>query len=201
VHGKEAHSALTPQGVNAIEYAARLITYIRMMADRMQQLEVRDNGFDVPFTTMQTGTIRGGTATNIVPRECAFDWEFRYLPGADPDAIENEVKAYAASLQPEMKKIAEEAGIAFKLHSAIPGSNAKEQDEVTQLALALSRKPGISKVAYATEAGLFEQAGLPSIICGPGSIEQAHKPNEYCDLDQIVLCETFMDRLLERVCA
>jgi acetylornithine deacetylase len=201
VHGREAHSSLTPQGVNAIEYAARIITYIRMMADRMQQLENRDHGFDVPFTTMQTGTIRGGTATNIVPRECAFDWEFRYLPGADPDAIENEVKAYAASLTPEMKKIAEEAGIAFKLHSAIPGSNLTEQDEVTQLALALSRKPGISKVAYATEAGLFERAGLPSIICGPGSIEQAHKPNEYCDLEQIVQCESFMDRLLERVCA
>ena len=201
VHGREAHSSLTPQGVNAIEYAARVITYIRMMADRMQQLEARDHGFDVPFTTMQTGTIRGGTATNIVPKECAFDWEFRYLPGADPDAIENEVKAYAASLTPEMKKIAEEAGIAFKLHSAIPGSNAQEQDEVTQLALALARKPGVSKVAYATEAGLFERAGLPSIICGPGSIEQAHKPNEYCDLEQIVLCETFMDRLLERVCA
>jgi len=200
VHGKEAHSALTPQGVNAIEYAARLITYIRMMADRMQQLEVRDHGFDVPFTTMQTGTIKGGTASNIVPKECVFDWEFRYLPGANPDAIEKEVRDYAASLLPEMHKVAQDAGIAFDLKSAIPGSNLKEADDVTQLALALSRRPGISKVAYATEAGLFEQAGLPSIICGPGSIEQAHKPNEYCDLEQIVLCETFMDRLLERVC-
>jgi acetylornithine deacetylase len=201
VHGKEAHSALTPQGVNAIEYAARLITYIRMMADRMQQLEVRDHGFDVPFTTMQTGTIKGGTASNIVPKECVFDWEFRYLPGANPDAIEKEVRDYAASLLPEMHKVAQDAGIAFDLKSAIPGSNLKEADDVTQLALALSRRPGVSKVAYATEAGLFEQAGLPSIICGPGSIEQAHKPNEYCDLEQIVLCETFMDRLLERVCA
>jgi len=201
VHGRESHSALTPQGVNAIEYAARLITYIRMMADRMQQLEARDHGFDVPFTTMQTGTIRGGTAANIVPKECVFDWEFRYLPGANPDAIENEVRSYAASLLPEMQKVAAETGIDFDLKSAIPGSDAKETDDLTQLALALARKPGVSKVAYATEAGLFEQAGLPSIICGPGSITQAHKPNEYCDLEQIVLCETFMDRLLERVCA
>jgi len=200
VHGKEAHSALTPQGVNAIEYAARLITYIRMMADRMQQLEVRDHGFDVPFTTMQTGTIRGGTASNIVPKECVFDWEFRYLPGANPDAIENEVRGYASSLLPEMHKVAAQAGIEIDLKAAIPGSNAQEADELTQLALALSRQVGISKVAYATEAGLFEQAGLPSIICGPGSIEQAHKPNEYCDLEQIALCESFMDRLLERVC-
>jgi acetylornithine deacetylase len=201
VHGHEAHSALTPQGVNAIEYAARLITYIRMMADRMEQLEVRDHGFDVPFTTMQTGTIKGGTASNIVPKECVFDWEFRYLPGADPDAIESEVRAYAASLLPEMQRVAAAANIGIDLKSAIPGSDAKELDDVTQLALALARRPGISKVAYATEAGLFEQAGIPSIICGPGSIEQAHKPNEYCDLEQIALCESFMDRLLERVCA
>lgn len=201
VHGREAHSALAPQGVNAIEYAARIITQIRHMADRMSQIEPRDHGFDVPFTTLQTGTIRGGTALNIVPRECVFDWEFRYLPGADPDAIESEVKAYAASLVPEMRRVAEEAGIDIRLTSEAPGSNTGDTDAVTQLAVALARNPKTAKVAYATEAGLFEKAGLPSIICGPGSIEQAHKPNEYCDLAQLAQCETFMDRLVERVSA
>ena len=201
VHGKEAHSALTPQGVNAIEYAARIITYIRHMADRMGQIEPRDNGFDVPFTTLQTGTIRGGTATNIVPRECAFDWEFRYLPGANADAIESEVRAFAASLLPEMHQVSTATGIDIKLSSDAPGSNLADTHAVTQLAIALARNPATAKVAYATEAGLFEQAGLPSIICGPGSIEQAHKPNEYCDLEQIAQCEMFMDRLVEQVCA
>ena len=200
VHGREAHSALTPLGVNAIEYAARMITQIRHIADRMGQIESRDNGFDVPFTTLQTGTIKGGTATNIVPRECVFDWEFRYLPGADPDAIENEVRGFARALEPEMKKIADEAGIEIRLTSDAPGSNAGDSDAVTQLAIALARNPRTAKVAYATEAGLFEQAGLPSIICGPGSIEQAHKPNEYCDLEQLAQCESFMDRLLDQVC-
>jgi acetylornithine deacetylase len=199
VHGREAHSALAPQGVNAIEYAARIITQIRHMADRMSQIEPRDNGFDVPFTTLQTGTIRGGTALNIVPRECVFDWEFRYLPGANPDAIEGEVKAYAESLLPEMRKVAAEAGIDIRLTSAAPGSNTGDTGAVTQLAIALARNPRTAKVAYATEAGLFEEAGLPSIICGPGSIEQAHKPNEYCDLAQLAQCESFMDRLVERV--
>ena len=201
VHGREAHSALTPQGVNAIEYAARMITYIRHVADRMGQLEPRDNGFDVPFTTLQTGTIKGGTATNIVPRECVFDWEFRYLPGANPDAIESEVRGFAQSLEPEMKKVAAEAGIEIRLTSDAPGSNSADTDAVTQLAIALTRNPHTAKVAYATEAGLFEKAGLPSIICGPGSIEQAHKPNEYCALEQLAQCESFMDRLVERICA
>ena len=200
VHGKEAHSALTPQGVNAIEYAAQIITYIRHMAERMQQLEPRDNGFDVPFTTLMTGTIKGGTAQNIVPAQCAFEWEFRYLPGANPDAIENEVRGYAASLLPAMKKVSAQTGIDISIKSDAPGSNAADTDAITQLAIALSRNDKTAKVAYATEAGLFEKAGLPSIICGPGSIEQAHKPNEYCDLSQLAQCEAFMDRLLENMC-
>ena len=200
VHGKEAHSALTPQGVNAIEYAAQIITYIRHMADRMVQLEPRDNGFDVPFTTLQTGTIKGGTAGNIVPAQCVFDWEFRYLPGANPDAIEGEVRSYAASLLPAMKKVSAAAGIDIDLSSDAPGSHAPDSHAITQLAIALARNDKTAKVAYATEAGLFEKAGLPSIICGPGSIEQAHKPNEYCDLAQLAQCEAFMDRLLDNMC-
>ena len=200
VHGKEAHSALTPQGVNAIEYAAQVITYIRHMADRMGQLETRDNGFDVPFTTLQTGTIKGGTAGNIVPAQCVFDWEFRYLPGADPDAIENEVRSYAASLLPAMKKVSAQSGIDISLSSDAPGSLTPDSHALTQLAIALARNGRTAKVAYATEAGLFEKAGLPSIICGPGSIEQAHKPNEYCDLSQLAQCEAFMDRLLDNLC-
>ena len=200
VHGKEAHSALTPQGVNAIEYAAQIITAIRHIADRMGQLEPRDNGFDVPFTTLQTGTIKGGTATNIVPAQCVFDWEFRYLPGANPDAIENEVRSYAESLLPAMKKVSAEAGIVITQSSDAPGSYLADTHAVTQFAIALARNDKTAKVAYATEAGLFEKAGLPSIICGPGSIEQAHKPNEYCDLAQIAQCEAFMDRFLINLC-
>ncbi|MBL8381030.1 MAG: acetylornithine deacetylase [Burkholderiales bacterium] len=201
VHGREAHSALTPLGVNAIEYAARLITQIRHLADRMSQTEARDHGFDVPFTTLSTGTIRGGTAGNIVPRECVFEWEFRYLPGADPEAIEREVKGYAEALEPEMKQVAPEAGIEMTTTSEAPGSYLGDTHAVTQLAIALARNPQTAKVAYATEAGLFEKAGFPAIICGPGSINQAHRPDEYCDLEQLAQCELFMDRLIERACA
>jgi len=202
VRGKEAHSALTPQGVNAIEYAARIITYIRHMAERMQACEPRDFGFDVPFTTLQTGVISGGTAGNIVPRECVFQFEFRYLPGADPDALEREIKDYAERvIAPEMQRTDPGTGISFETKAEIPGLDTAEQDEITSLAQALSRSKSASKVAYATEGGLFQRAGIPAIICGPGSIEQAHKPDEYVALEQVALCESFMERLLERMCA
>jgi acetylornithine deacetylase len=202
VRGKEAHSALTPQGVNAIEYAARIISYIRHMAERMQACEPRDHGFDVPFTTLQTGVISGGTAGNIVPRECVFQFEFRYLPGADPDALEREIKDYAERvILPEMQRSDPNTGITIATKSDNPGLSTSETDEITRLAQALSRNPSTAKVAYLTEGGLFQRAGIPAIVCGPGSIAQAHKPDEYVTLAQVALCESFMERLLEQMCA
>jgi acetylornithine deacetylase len=207
VTGKEAHSALTPQGVNAIEYAARLIVHIRHMAERMRDCETRDSLFDVPFTTLQTGTIAGGTAVNIVPRECRFRFEFRYLPLADPDAIEREIKDYAVNvLLAEMRRVEANAAIRFETTSEIPGLNMRDDHRLTYLAHALARGRGAvpsehnGKVAYATEAGLFQRAGIPSIIIGPGSIEQAHKPDEFITLEQIAKCEAFMDRLVDELC-
>jgi acetylornithine deacetylase len=202
VRGKEAHSSLTPQGVNAIEYAARIITYIRHMAERIQACEPRDYGFDVPFTTLQTGVISGGTAGNIVPRECVFQFEYRYLPGADPDALEREIKDYAERvILPEMQRCDPSTGISIDTKSDNPGLSMSETDELTSLAQALSRNPSTAKVAYLTEGGLFQQAGIPAIVCGPGSIEQAHRPDEYVTLGQVALCESFMERLLEQMCA
>ena len=202
VRGKEAHSALTPQGVNAIEYAARMIGYIRHMAERMQTCEPRDYGFDVPFTTLQTGVISGGTAGNIVPRECIFQFEFRYLPGADPDALEREIRNYAERvILPEMQRNDPSTSISIDTKSDNPGLSLSENDEITRLAQALSRNSSTAKVAYLTEGGLFQQAGIPAIVCGPGSIAQAHKPDEYVTLAQVALCESFMERLLEQMCA
>ena len=197
VHGKEMHSSLAPHGVNAIEYAARLISHIRSLADRMRDHETRDLTYDVPFTTLQTGLIKGGTAPNIVPRECEFHFEFRYLPGANPDALEAEIRDYAKNvLESEMKQNDPEVGIRIDNKSSIPGLDTQDAEAIASLAQSLTRVPKNKKVAYATEAGLFQRAGIPSIICGPGSIEQAHKPNEFIALEQIALCEAFMDRLI-----
>jgi acetylornithine deacetylase len=200
VRGKEVHSALAPQGVNAIDYAARLVVHIRGLADRLRESGPRDEGFDVPFTTLHTGVIRGGTASNIVPRDCEFHFEIRSLPGADPDALEREIRAYASDvLEPEMRRVDPEAGVSFFVKSDTPGLEAAETDQITALAQALARSRSTAKVAYAAEAGLFQRAGIPSIICGPGSIAQAHKPNEYITLEQIARCESFMDRLVEEL--
>ena len=197
ITGREAHSSYTTQGVNAIEYAARIIVYIRQMADRLQQLETRDYAFTVPFTTMQTGLIRGGLAANLVPKECEFIVEARTLPGASEHKLFQEVKDYAATLLPEMQRIEPNAAIQLELLNTAPGMNMQESDEIVKLAAALSRNKPNGAVSYGTEGGLFQAAGIPTVICGPGDIEQAHRPNEFVSLAQLAQCEAFMLRLLE----
>jgi acetylornithine deacetylase len=199
VHGHEVHSSLTHRGVNAVETAAELVAHLKGMARQKRTHGPFDPAFDPPYTTIHTGLIAGGTAVNIVPRECRFDFEMRYLPEDDPSVIADELKRYAASLLPEMQAVSEEAGIAFEETNGVPALSAKESDEVVQLALALSGANGTGKVSFATEGGLFQQAGIPTVICGPGSIEQAHKPDEFIALDQVRQCEAFLDRLIERV--
>lgn len=197
ITGREAHSSYTTQGVNSIEYAARIIVYIRQMADRLQQLETRDYAFTVPFTTMQTGLIRGGLAANIVPKDCEFIFEARTLPGASEHKLFQEVKDYAATLLPEMQRIEPNAAIQLEMMNSAPGMNMQETDEIVKLATALSRNKPNGAVSYGTEGGLFQAAGIPTVICGPGDIEQAHRPNEFVALAQLAQCEAFMQRLLE----
>ena len=197
ITGREAHSSYTTQGVNAIEYAARIIVYIRQMADRLQQLETRDYAFTVPFTTMQTGLIRGGLAANIVPKECEFIFEARTMPGQSEQKLFQEVKDFAATLLPEMQRIEPNAAIQLELMNTAPGMNMQETDEIVKLATALSRNKPNGAVSYGTEGGLFQAAGIPTVICGPGDIEQAHRPNEFVSLAQLAQCEAFMQRLLE----
>jgi len=197
ITGREAHSSYTTQGVNSIEYAARIIVYIRQMADRLAQLETRDYAFTVPFTTMQTGTIKGGLASNIVPKDCEFQFEARTMPGASADRLYQEIQDFAATLLPEMKRVEPNAAIRFESLASAPGMNMKESDDIVKLAAALARNKPNGAVSYGTEGGLFQQAGIPTVICGPGDIEQAHRPNEFVSLDQIAQCEAFMLRLID----
>ncbi|HEX3970934.1 MAG TPA: acetylornithine deacetylase [Stellaceae bacterium] len=199
VHGHEAHSSLTHRGVNAIEKAAAVVTHINRIAQKKRSSGPFDPAFDPPYTTLQTGLISGGTAVNIVPNECRFDFEMRHLPNDDPDAIVDDVKRYAASLLPEMQAVSDLAGIAFEDTNTVAALSAKPDEEVVQLALALSGANGTGKVSFATEGGFFQQGGIPTVICGPGSIEQAHKADEFIALDQVKQCEDFIDRLIERV--
>lgn len=197
VKGREAHSSYTNRGVNAIEYAAQIIVFIRQLADRMAQLEQRDYGFTVPYTTLQTGVIKGGLATNIIPKECEFHFEARTLPGTDVASLYAEIQAFAATLLPGMRKVEPNAAIDFDWVNSSPGLVMEESAEIVQLAAALSRNKGGGKVSYGTEAGLFQKAGIPTVICGPGSIDQAHSPDEFVALEQLAQCEAFMMRLME----
>jgi acetylornithine deacetylase len=199
VHGAESHSALAHAGVNAVEAAAEIVAHLKGMARRQRDHGPFDPAFTPPYTTIHTGTIAGGTALNIVPRECRFDFEFRFLPEDDPDALLDELKRFAETLLPEMRAVSAATGIEFTETNGIPALSADPDDEVVLLAQALSGANASGKVSFGTEGGLFQQAGIPTVICGPGSIEQAHKPDEFIALDQVRQCEAFMRRLMDRV--
>ena len=203
VRGVEAHSSLAPHGVNAVEYAAELIAFMKAMARRTERDGPFDTLFDVPHTTVHTGTIHGGTALNIVPKDCTFEFEFRHLPDADPMGLFDEVSAYAHdTLEPQMHAVDPATGFAFEEMSSIPALNADPAGEVVTLAKTLAERNEHRKVAFGTEAGLFQDgAGIPTVVCGPGDVEQAHKPNEFVTLEQIAKCERFFERLMDHVCA
>lgn len=200
VRGFECHSSLTHLGANAVEAAAELIAFIKGLARKKRAHGPFDGEFAPPYTSLHTGTVNGGTALNIVPKDCSFLWEIRYLPQDDVDALYDEVVAYARNkLEPELKAIDPSCGFTFTQISEFPGLATDDRAGVVELAKALTGANRVQKVAFGTEAGLFSELGIPTIVCGPGSIEQAHKPDEFIALEQIALCEAFMARLLERV--
>ena len=202
VRGLESHSALTHRGVNAIENAAEIIGFLRRLGRRIRDDGPFDDGFEPPYTTVHTGVIHGGTQLNIVPRDCRFDFEFRPLPSQDPVPLFESVRAFAETdLLPHMKAVSAHAGIEWQKLSEFAGLDTDEEAEVTRLVKQLTGSNTTGMVAFGTEGGLFSKAGIPTVICGPGSIEQAHKPDEWITLDQIARCETFMERLAERVAA
>ncbi|HTQ33863.1 MAG TPA: acetylornithine deacetylase [Stellaceae bacterium] len=200
VHGHEVHSSLIHQGVNAIEAAAELIAKLKEIARRKRDHGPFDPDFQPPYSSVHTGLIQGGTALNIVPRDCTFDFEVRPLPGDDVSAVVTELREFAATrILPEMHAVRPETSILIEELSAAPGLDTPADHEVTQLAATLSGSNGTMKVPFGTEGGLFAAAGIPAVICGPGSIDQAHKPDEFVALDQLARCEAFLRRLIDRV--
>lgn len=195
VRGKEAHSSLTPHSVNAIEMAARVVGRLRDMGEDFEKNEPRFEGFDVPFSTTSVGQFHGGIADNVVPRDAEFRYEFRDLPTANAAQMQADVVAYARSLEPRMKAVAPAAGFDFSTICEIPSFLGSKDDAVTRLAQQLAGEQRTTLVAFGTEAGLFKNAGISTVVCGPGSIQQAHQPDEYVSLAQLARCETFMQGL------
>ena len=196
VQGAACHSAYAPQGVNAIQYAAKLIHRLTTIGEVLAAPERQDARFDPPFTTVQTGLIQGGRALNIVPAECTFDFEVRTLPQDDAQQVAEELERYAQrELLPQMRAVNSDTEIRFYPLSSYPGLYTAAQSAAAQLLAHLTGSEAFSTVAFGTEGGLFHQAGIPSVICGPGSMAQGHKPDEFITIEQLDACDAMLRRL------
>ena len=214
VRGFEAHSSLTPLGVNAVEIACEFVAHLKSIQRRLAANGPFDPIYDVPHTTVHTGVIAGGTALNIIPGDCDVTWEIRHHHLDSPDALFAEAKAYADSLIPAMRAVAADTGITHELKSVLPGFATEADSEVARLCFRCvgtdtgsdagknvgTGAQGAGKVSFGTEASLFHQAGVPTIVCGPGHIAQAHQPNEWVTLEQLAQCERFLRRLADELC-
>ena len=204
VTGRAAHSSQVDQGVSAIHVAARLVTRIEEIMTELRAEGRIDEAFNVAHSSLHVGKIAGGTAINIMARECHFEWEIRHLPSDRFEELLGRVNAYAAELEAEIQQRAPEAGIVTEaLNVTVPALADDNNTEVLRLCRELldesfSAQPS-GAVAYATEAGQFQQVGLPTIICGPGSIRQAHQPDEYIEIEQLTASTRFMQALGRRL--
>jgi acetylornithine deacetylase len=198
VKGRAAHSSQTHIAVNAIEAAARMVAGLADMADDFAARGPRYAGFEVPWTTAAVGVIEGGIADNVVPEDCRFHYEFRALPGTDVAALQRRVEDRAAALVPAMHAVDAAAGIRFETLCAVPPFQAALDDPAVQLAMQLAGTDRTTLVGFGTEAGLFQSAGIASVVCGPGSITQAHQADEYVSLAQLAQAEAFLQALARR---
>ncbi|MBB5423719.1 acetylornithine deacetylase [Paraburkholderia sp. JPY158] len=200
VKGAACHSAYAPQGVNAIQYAARLINRLEQIGDELAQPEHHDARFDPPFSTVQTGVINGGRALNIVPAECEFDFEVRGVPGFDPSRVVDQLQTYAAAeLLPKMRAVQPDTDVRVQMLNAYPGLATSPDSDAARLLAMLSGSKEFETVAFGTEGGLFTQAGIPTVVCGPGSMDQGHKPDEFITVEQLNRCDAMFARLAEHL--
>lgn len=200
VTGRASHSSQVNQGVSAIHVAARLVTRIEDVMAELQAEGRVDEAFNVVHSSLHVGKIAGGTAINIMARECSFEWEIRHLPSDRFEELLGRVNATAAELEAEMQRRAPEAGIVTEaLNTTVPALADDNNAEVLALCRELLDERPAGAVAYATEAGQFQREGLPTVICGPGSIGQAHQPDEFLDIAQLEAGAQFMAALGERL--
>lgn len=202
ITGYSCHSSCTTEGVNAIEYAARLIHYITQLHEKVSASGPFDQGYDVPHSTFHVGTIQGGTAINIVPDMCEFNFELRNLPQHDGEALIKNITDFAhAELLPVMQRVHPSANIEFTESSSYTGLFTEPNADIVHFVKMLLEESHIEhelrKVSFGTEAGLFNNSlGIPAVVCGPGSISQAHKPDEFIHTQQLKACDSFLKNLI-----
>lgn len=202
VTGHEAHSSQTHQGVSAVMTAARLVTYLDDMAQTLKANTPGGNGFDPAWTTVHVGTIAGGTAINIISRHCEFVWDLRNIPDDDPEELLHRFEHYChEEMLPRMRDIVPETNIQTIQLAQAPAFRHEPDSAAVKLVQSLTNDSTFSVVPFAAEAGQFQQAGFSTVICGPGSIDQAHKPDEFISLEQLDRGVEFMRKLIHRLSA
>lgn len=195
--GRAGHSALAPKALNAIYLATDMIEKIRQLQLELSQSGAQDNAYEVPYTTLHVSNIRGGVALNIVPDNCTFDMEIRNLAEDDPDSLLAALTIEADKLSSAAREHASEAAIEIDIFNTYPGLQTRLDSAVVTFVQSLSQNDTLMKVAFGTEAGLFsQQLHVPSVVCGPGSMDQGHKPDEFVAIDQLHQCDAMLDRLL-----
>jgi len=197
ITGQDGHSSAPDRGVSAIGAAVEIIARINSLHTAARQRARPESGFDPPHTTFSVGTIAGGTAVNIIARECAFDWDLRNIPDDDAAALKARIDGFiAAELLPRMRAVFPAAAIETETIVAVPPLVPVKGSPAETLARRLTGANTTTTVSFATEAGLYQQAGIPAIVCGPGSINVAHKPDEFITRDELAEGQQFLDRLI-----
>ncbi len=196
VHGFEAHSSKPYLGASAVMTAADMIAELNRIADEMMERGDPSGRFDPPYTTVHVGVINGGTARNIMAKACSFHWEFRGLPSLDPQEIPQRLDRFVQEVAlKRLNRFGEFGRIETKLEVAVPGLAPEPGSAAETLALRLANRNQTQTVPFGTEAGHYQAAGIPTVVCGPGSINQAHQPDEYITLEQLEAGAAFMRRL------
>jgi acetylornithine deacetylase len=190
--GREGHSSAPMRGANAVMMAGEFIASLAALGNEL--MAERDEHFDPPYTTIQANMMSGGTAVNVLAREAKVTWEYRALPDRDVAAIVERAKAQAAAILPRYQEGAPEADFETRIKAAYPGLKRDMESPAVRLASALSGSNDVHAVSYGTEAGLFQAAGIPAVVCGPGSIAQAHRADEFVALGQLEACASFLRR-------
>jgi acetylornithine deacetylase len=200
VRGRPGHSSEPDKGVNAIYAAAQAIDWVRLEQHRLAAEGPFEEGFDPPYTTIHVGTIEGGSILNIIPEHAEYTMEWRFIPGESPLAHMARMQAWIAQeIEPAMKAVDPSCGFSYAIELEMPGMYLPAGHELATAVKQVAGSNSAGKVAYGTEGGFYEEAGIPTIICGPGDIAQAHQPDEWIAEDQLALCDRFIRRIAERM--
>jgi len=198
--GREGHSALAPLALNAIHLGCDFVAALRAEQDRLAKEGVRDSDYDIPYTTVHVGKMNAGVALNIVPNLCRIDFEIRNIAADDPNKILNRIRGEAARIAGEASAVAPEAAIDIEIFNTYPGLDTQPDSKAVAFVKSLTGANGTIKVAFGTEGGLFSRdVGTPTVVCGPGSMAQGHKPDEFVSVEQLGRCDDMLEKLLMRL--